>query len=659
MNQPPVTLAILLPLPLTEVYDYLPENNSAPKGAIVEVPIGKKVSVGVVWGPGKGGVAETKLKPILRVLDLPPLPKASRAFIDWAAQYTVTPPGSVLKMAFGSPRLLHLKKNDAIPTQALNPDHHVPELTPEQKKAADALVERVSPAFSVTLLDGVTGSGKTEVYCEAIAECLRQGKQALVLLPEIAMTAALMDRLTARFGIEPVQWHSELSEKQRRLNWHAIAHGKAKFILGARSALFLPYPDLGLIVVDEEHEAAYKQEEGVIYHGRDMAVARGHIGGIPVILSSATPSLETLFNVQQGKYGHVTLRHRYGKASLPKIDLVDLRQFKLPAQNFISPPLLDALTQTIADKHQAMLFLNRRGYAPLTLCRACGNRLNCPNCTSWLTEHKQTGRLQCHHCNYTMRLPDKCPKCGAEDRFAACGPGVERIAEEVKRVLPDARFAIMASDTLPGPKAAQEMVDQMANRELDLLIGTQIMAKGYHFPRLTLVGVVDADLGLAGGDPRAAERTFQLLQQVAGRSGRGDDPGGVILQTTAPDHPVMKALVKGDRDAFMAAEMHERAAYNLPPVSRLASVTVSGANVKQVIDLANELAAVAPQTEKIRILGPAPAPFAMLRGRYRHRLLLQASRNVNVSQVLRQWVGAVKAPRNMRILIDVDPYSFL
>jgi len=661
MSKPPATLAVLMPLPLAKAYDYLPGDPGIPqKGAFVEVPIGTKQSVGVVWGPGEGGVPEVKLRPILRDLNLPPLPESSRKFVDWVANYTVTPPGAVLKMVLSTPKLLHLKKHDKIDCSPPDPDHHVPQLTPEQKKAADVLIEKVAAKkYAVTLLDGVTGSGKTEVYCEAIAACLKQDRQALVLLPEIAMTAALLDRLTARFGIEPIQWHSELSEKQRRLNWHAIANGAAKFILGARSALFLPYPDLGLIVVDEEHEAAYKQEEGVIYHGRDMAVVRAHIGDIPIILSSATPSLETLFNVQQKKYGHVMLRERYGKAEMPHVELVDLRKFKMPAQDFISPPLLEALQQTIDESHQAMLFLNRRGYAPLTLCRACGHRLNCPNCTSWLIEHKQTGKLQCHHCNFLMPLPPKCPSCGAEGRFAACGPGVERIAEEVKRLLPQARLAIMASDTLSGPKEAEELVHKMESRELDLLIGTQIMAKGYHFPRLTLVGVIDADLGLSGGDPRAAERTFQLLQQVAGRSGRGDVPGRVLLQTASPDHPVIQALLKGDRHAFMTAEMKERVAYHLPPAARLASVTVAGKDVRQVIKLANELAASAPQDEKLRILGPAPAPFAMLRGRYRHRLLVQAPRNVDLPQVLRKWLGGVKTPRALRIVIDVDPYSFL
>jgi primosomal protein N' (replication factor Y) len=657
----PFTLRVLLPLPLADTYDYLPpEGQNLAPGTPVMVPFGKKQMVGVVWGSGPSDVPRNKLKPILSTIDLPHLPDVSRAFVDWVAQYTVTPPGAILKMVLGSQRLIEPKKNDVFSSPLPDPDYHQPDLTPDQKIAADSLIEKVrSNAYSVTLLDGVTGSGKTEVFCEAIAETLRQGRQALVLLPEIAMTAALIDRFAARFGVRPTEWHSELTEKQRRINWHAILNGKARFILGARSALFLAFPDLGLIVVDEEHEAAYKQEEGVIYHGRDMAVVRAHLGNFPIILSSATPSLETMFNVQQKKYDHVVLHQRFGKASMPKIELIDLRQQKMTSQVFISLPLFDALKATLAEGQQAMLFLNRRGYAPLTLCRACGHRLQCPNCTSWMIEHKRSHRLHCHHCDFSMPLPNKCPSCGAEDRFAACGPGVERVAEEIKKRLPEARFAIMASDTLGGPKAAQDLVHSMANQELDLLIGTQIMAKGYHFPRLTLVGVVDADLGLAGGDPRAAERTFQLLQQVAGRSGRGEDAGRVMLQTTSPDHPVMKALMRGDRDAFMAAELKEREAYHLPPAWRLASVTVSGADMKQVIALADKIATLAPQEKNMRILGPAPAPFAMLRGRYRHRLMIQAPRNVNLSSVVRHWLAKLQIPHNLRVLVDIDPYSFL
>jgi primosomal protein N' (replication factor Y) len=344
---------------------------------------------------------------------------------------------------------------------------------------------------------------------------------------------------------------------------------------------------------------------------------------------------------------------------MPAIELVDMRKYKMTAQEFISPPLFGGLKKTIADGQQAMLFLNRRGYAPLTLCRGCGHRLQCPQCTSWLTEHKKSERLHCHHCGFTMKLPDRCPSCDAVGKFAACGPGVERVAEEVKKRLPEARFAVMASDTLDSPQAAQDLVDKMANRELDILIGTQIMAKGYHFPRLTLVGVVDGDLGLAGGDPRAAERTFQLLQQMAGRSGRGSDAGRVLLQTTSPEHPVMQAIIKGDRDAFMDTELREREAYRLPPYWRLASLTVSGDDMNAVIKAAQGLATNAPQSDQLRILGPAPAPFAMLRGKYRHRLMIQAPRSVNLSSVLRHWLANVKLPRNLRLLVDIDPYSFL
>jgi primosomal protein N' (replication factor Y) (superfamily II helicase) len=677
---PPKTLRVLVPAPLGNAYDYLPPEGEMPEiGAFVEVPFGGRTMIGVVWGEGNGDVPEAKLKAILRALPLPLVPDVSRSFVDWVAGYTLTPAGAVLKMMFGNSKLIEPKKKDSFVCPVFDPDHHKPELSDDQKKAADSILQKMktgfSPSlnpspnpslkergtslFSATLLDGVTGSGKTEVFCEAIAECLRQGKQALVMLPEIAMTAALIDRFTARFGARPVEWHSGLGDRQRRLHWQAIVRGEAKFILGARSALFLPYPHLGLIVVDEEHEAAYKQEEGVIYHGRDMAVARAYLGNIPVVLSSATPSLETLFNAQQGKYGHVVLPKRFGEAQMPRIELVDLRQYKLPSQEFISPPLFEGLKETIAAGQQAMLFLNRRGYAPLTLCRNCGHRLECPRCTAWLTEHKQSGRLHCHHCDYTMRLPEKCPSCEAEGRFAACGPGVERIAEEVKARLPEARFAVMASDTLDDPEAAQTLVDQMARREIDILIGTQIMAKGYHFPLLTLVGVIDGDLGLAGGDPRASERTFQLLQQMAGRSGRAEDAGRVLLQTTAPEHPVMKAIMKGDRDAFMRVEMKEREAYHLPPYWRLASLTVSGEDVKQVIRAAHYLAEIAPQEDHLRVLGPAPAPFARLRGKYRHRLMIQAPRNVNLSSVLKRWLANVKMPRNLRLLIDVDPYSFM
>lgn len=664
MNAPAANLSrtrrILLPVPAGAGYDYLVQSGpDVQAGAFVAVPFGRDENIGVVWGAGSGEVESHKLKEINGVLDVPPLSETTRSFLDFVASYTLTPPGAILKMLLGG-RFRPLKEKDVLSIPEPKPAVGRKNLTPNQSKAAAVLVDSVrARKASVTLLDGVTGSGKTEVYAEAMEEAFRQGRQVLLLLPEIAMTAALLDRLTARFGAPPVLWHSAVGEKRRRLNWHAIAQGKAQFVLGARSALFLPFADLGLIVVDEEHEAAYKQEDGVIYHGRDMAVARGHFEKCPVILASATPSLETIRNVQQGKYAHVRLTSRFGKAEMPEINLVDLRREDMNAQTFISEPLFLALQDALATGRQAMLFLNRRGYAPLTLCRACGHRMQCPSCTSWLIEHKRTGRLHCHHCGYSCKTPSLCPACGAEGKLAACGPGIERIAEEIAARLPGARAAIMASDTLSGPEAAQKLVDQMNDHELDILIGTQIMAKGYHFPRLTIVGVIDADLGLAGGDPRAAERTFQLLQQVAGRSGRAEDKGRVFLQTVAPDHPVMQALLNGDRDSFIRAEMAERRAYSLPPFGRMASLTVSGTDAKKVIALANEIAAAAPRTDGLRLLGPAPAPFAVLRGKTRYRLMIQSAEKAKLAAVVRDWLSRVKIPRTIKVQVDIDPYSFL
>jgi primosomal protein N' (replication factor Y) len=444
------TTLVLLPITVGEGYDYLtPEGMTAPDGVFVEVPLGKSFAVGVVWGPGKGGVAPEKLKPLGGLLPLAPLPEALRRFLDWVAAYTLAPKGALLKMALGG-KLRLLKPKDKIAPPLPDPDFAPPVLSEEQHAAAEALCAGLG-AKGVTLLDGVTGSGKTEVYAEAIAEALRQGQQALVLLPEIAMTSALVGRFAARFGAAPTLWHSGLSEKERRLNWHAIATGKARFVLGARSALFLPFPALGLIVVDEEHEAAFKQEDGVIYHARDMAVLRGKMESCPVVLASATPSLETVENVRAGKYAHLKLAARFGQARMPEVKLVDLRKERLGAQEFISAPLIRALQDAAASGHQAMLFLNRRGYAPLTLCRACGHRLQCPHCTSWLIEHKKTRRLHCHHCGFSMKIPAVCPACKAEDKFAACGPGIERIAEEVEARLPGLRFALMASDSLTSP----------------------------------------------------------------------------------------------------------------------------------------------------------------------------------------------------------------
>ena len=557
----------------------------------------------------------------------------------------------------GALRAIALSEDGPVPQP--DPGRAGPTLSAVQAEAAKTLVARTTEGFSVTLLDGVTGSGKTEVYYEAIASVLAAGRQVAVLLPEIALTADWLGRFERRFGAAPVVWHSDLPASERRRNWRAVVHGEARLVVGARSAIMLPFRDLGLVVIDEEHDPSFKQEDGVIYNARDMAVVRAHVGRFPVVLASATPSLETVDNVWRGKYERIALPERFAGAQLPEIVAIDMRAQALDRQSWLSPALCDAIAATLAEGEQAMLFLNRRGYAPLTLCRACGHRLQCPQCTAWLVEHRLLERLQCHHCGYSAPLPKTCPECEAEDRFAACGPGVERLAEEARARFPEARFEIMSSDTIQRPADALALVRRMENREIDVLIGTQIMAKGFHFPLLTLVGVVDADLGLAGGDLRAAERTYQLLHQVAGRAGRADRPGRVLLQTYQPDHPVMQALVSGGRDEFVESEAEARRIHGMPPYGRLVALIVSGRDANAVDAAAASLGRTAPRIDGIVVLGPAPAPLSVIRGRHRRRLLVRARRDINIQEVLRRWVFALKPAGGVKIAIDVDPYSFL
>lgn len=701
----------------------LPPDRAALPGAFVVAPLGNRLVYGVIWGPAdEDGVPEAKLREIAGFTEAPPLPQPGREFVDWLAAYYLAPPGLVLRMAMSATAALEPPKTriayrladdppvvketaararvraaaDGPPRPASDlareagvsagvvrgladagvleavalpedgawpepdPRRPGPALSPDQIRAADALWRTVAGrAFSVTLLDGVTGSGKTEVYFEAVASALAAGRQVLVLLPEIALSAQWLARFEARFGVAPGEWHSDLNPGQRRRTWRAVADGRARVVVGARSALHLPFPELGLIVVDEEHESAFKQEDGVPYHARDMAIVRGRLAGCPVVLVSATPSLESVVNARAGRYAALHLPDRHGAASLPEVSLIDVTKDRPGRQEWLSPTLRAALGETLAAGEQALLFLNRRGYAPLTLCRTCGHRLQCPNCTAWLVEHRFTRSLQCHHCGYSASIPRQCPSCEDEDSFAACGPGVERLAEEATRHFPDARIELATSDTLHTPMQAAGFVDRMEALETNLVIGTQIVAKGYHFPMLTLVGVVDADLGLAGGDLRASERTFQLMHQVAGRAGREGRPGRVFLQTANPTAPVLQALAAGDRDGFLAREIELRESGGWPPFGRLAAVIVSGRDEAAVDDVADALGRAAPHASGVDVLGPAPAPMAVLRGRHRRRLLLKADRRISVQKALADWLAQIRPPSFVRVSVDVDPYSFL
>ncbi len=713
--------SVLLPLPLPEAFDYAaPPDMRLAVGDIVHVPLGTLISKGVVTAVRDAAGLNRPLKPVIQRLDEPPLPVTTLDFVAWAARYAVDAPGLPLAMALrglrapkpklerrlvaanvapakstaarsrvldaarepisraalgrasgasdGVIRALiqtgELQVVNVVPSLADTPRSPpcVPTLNTSQAAAAEALSETIKGGgFAVALLDGVTGSGKTEVYLETAvaALCADADAQILVLLPEIALTPAVLERVERRFGFAPAAWHSGMTPARRREVWERVVSGDARIVVGARSALFLPYRKLGLIVVDEEHDGSYKQEDGFIYQARDLAVARGKIEGCPVILVSATPSLESLWNARGGRYRWIRLSDRHGAAELPAITLVDMRTTPPASGQWLSPPLIEALGETLARGEQSLLFLNRRGYAPLVLCRACGERMRSPDSDSWLVEHRYSGRLVCHLTGFSMPRPDNCPYCGAKDSLISIGPGVERVEEEARRLFPDARIAVFSSDTTLDPGSARAMIERMSAGEFDILVATQAAAKGHDFPNLTLVGVVDADLGLRGGDLRAAERTYQLLTQVSGRAGRRHRPGRAWVQTYAPDHPVMLAIAAGDRDAFIEAELEGREVAGLPPFTRLAAVIVSGTDAAVLDSFVAAMAGAAPNADGIDVFGPADAPLTLIRGRRRKRFLVRADRSVDLQAFLGAWRARVKPPGSVRIAIDVDPYSFL
>ncbi|NDF11935.1 MAG: primosomal protein N' [Proteobacteria bacterium] len=654
---------MLVPRAVDVPFTYgVPEGAILHAGDVVDVPFGRERIWGVVWKLTRERPDFKNIKHVEAVFEGVNISERMRQFVDWVAEYTLSPRGNVLGMVLSVPKVFEPMKRKTKPlTVAPAETPNVPTLSPAQKKAADTLVAAVgADKYATTLLEGVTGSGKTEVYMEAIEAVIKKGKQVLLLMPEIVLTAQMKQRLQARFGVMPTEWHSHLTPKARREHWQQIAGGEAKLVIGARSALFLPFKSLGLIIVDEEHESAYKQEDGVVYHGRDMAVARGYHEKIPVVLVSATPSLETMCNVEEGKFTKLHLPERHGGAELPDIQVIDMRQEHLEMNHWISHPLKAAIAEALSKGEQALLYLNRRGYAPLTLCRACGHRMRCPHCTAWLVEHKKTGRLQCHHCGYHAPMVDTCPSCGEHDSLIACGPGVERLEEEVRAIFPDAQVAVMTSDTLDNPEEARTLLKKILNREIDIIIGTQMVTKGHHFPHLTLVGVVDADVGLEGGDLRAAEKSYQLLHQVAGRAGREGLKGRAMVQTYAPESGLMQALRSDDRAGFASGEKRAREQAGMPPYGRLAALILSGADEQKVKRAAIDMVKAAPRKDGVKILGPAPAPLALLRGKYRYRILVKAGKKTGLLQpLIREWAAGQKLPSTIRMKVDIDPYSFM
>jgi primosomal protein N' (replication factor Y) len=718
-------VAVLTAEPLDRLLDYRAPEGGCMLGAFVQVPLGPRRVLGVVWGPGEGRFDPAKIRAVQKLLDVPPMREELQEFLTRAGDYTLTPLSQMLRLATRAPglgdppsmrkiyrlgaqpparltdaraRVLQvlqdygglaftmgelsasagvtsgvikglvaqgaLREEDSprdLPFQRLDPGHGARALTAAQDQAAQLLVAGLrGGGYGTTLLHGVTGSGKTEVYLEAVAECLRMGRQALVLLPEIALTQEFLTRVEARFGARPAEWHSGVTLTERRRVWRMAAEGGVGLVVGARSALFLPYQNLGLVVVDEEHDTSYKQEEGVIYNARDMAVLRASICGARVVLASATPSLETWANAEAGKYQKLVLANRFGASVLPQMQAIDMRAETLPAQRWISAPLQAAVNARIAAGEQALLFINRRGYAPVTLCRACGHQIGCDHCDARMVEHRFLKRLLCHQCGETKPMPDACPACHVEGRLAAVGPGVERLGEEAAALFPHARIATLSSDMFGSARALKAQIAAIAAGEADIIIGTQLVAKGHNFPRLTLVGVIDADLGLQGSDLRAAERTFQLMRQVAGRAGRAERAGVAMLQTYQPEHPVIRAILGGDEQGFWQAEAALRQQAGVPPYGRMAGIIISAPNPQAAFDLGQELARRTGPLLRVgaQVFGPAPAPIARIRGRHRVRLLVKADRGVALQPALAAWVGQLRLPAQVRLAIDIDPQSF-
>ncbi len=718
-------IAVLTTQPLGRALDYRAPEGGCPLGAFVEVPLGPRKVIGVVWGPGRGDYDLSKIRAVYRVLEAAPMRVEMRSFLERAAEYTLTPMPAMLRLATRAPGLgdppsmrkiyrrgpsdpdkmtaarrkvlaaladygdlsftlkelaemagvgtsvvkglvaqnavVEEESPRDLPYPRLNPSLPGKELTEDQAAGAAQLAEAVrSERYGTTLLRGVTGSGKTEVYLEAVAAALAAGRQALVLLPEIALTAEFLTRVQARFGAKPAEWHSGATMTERRRIWRMVGQGDAQLVIGARSALFLPFQNLGLIVVDEEHDTSYKQEDGVLYNARDMAVLRASICGAQVVLASATPSLESWANAEAGKYKRLELTARFGPAVLPEMRAIDMRAEQLPSDRWISEVLQREVEARLDRDEQALLFINRRGYAPITLCRACGHQIGCDHCDARMVEHRFLKRLMCHQCGETTPMPQVCPACEVEGKLAAVGPGVERLGEEAAALFPEARIATLSSDMYGSARALKAEIEGIADGAADVIIGTQLVAKGHNFPKLTLVGVIDADLGLQGSDLRAAERTFQLMRQVAGRAGRAEAPGAALMQTYQPEHPVIRAILAGDEERFWAAEAREREAAGVPPYGRMAGIILSGTDVAQVFDAGNLLARQDGPLRAIgaQVFGPAPAPIARVRGRHRVRLLVKAEKSAPLQKALAHWVEQLRLKGDLRLAVDIDPQSF-
>jgi len=714
-------LSVLLPINIDRPFTYSSEEK-LDIGTIVKVSFGKRELYGVVWEADKieKKPDNIKIKSIIEVVGEGKdyiLPKDMVYFIKWISDYYLMPLGLVLKASLK--QQFFQKKSRASYVLKINPKHQAKitekqkivleefkqnkiidkrslitktgisnsiisrmikneilieeeahenitkinldtkiELNSDQLKASRALVKSTKNN-EVVLLDGITGSGKTEVYLSAVNEILHQGDQVLILLPEITLTHDFVHNLKKRYKYQIAEWNSSLTENQRRNIWFGVLNKEIKLIIGARSSLFLPFKKLGLIIVDEEHDQSYKQEDGIIYNARDMAILKSKQLNIACILSTATPSVESYDNVLQNKFQRTSLKNRFHGTQLPSIKFIDMRKADKIKESFLPVEIVEDIKANYERGEQSLLFLNRRGYSPLSICSKCGVRVDCPNCDTWLVLHKNNSQYICHKCGHTEDTNKECKSCHSQNTIVPSGRGIERVDEEIARIFPEIKRMIFSSDYLNNPTDILSALEKIKNNEIGLIIGTQLVSKGYNFPNLTYVGVLDGDFGLELSDIRSAERTYQILNQVAGRAGRMKEDSVVKILTHMPEHPIIQSITNNQKEDFYNTELAIRKSAGMPPFSRLASIIISSSDKVLLLDYVRRLDKLKNTPKNIDVFGPIEAPLSKLRKKYRMRFLIRSPKNSHIQFYIERWLKTLKINPKIRVVVDVDPYNFL
>ena len=645
---------VLLPRIFDHPHTYLSKKYGKLKaGSIVSVPFGKEEEIGVVWDKEENTNKNFKLKNIKEKKDVS-LSHNLVKFINWFSLYNLAPKGMVLKMCLGDESFFSKKKetfNYIIKTK----NNFI--LNEEQKKCLQE-INNLGTKFSTTLLQGITGSGKTIVYFEKIKENILKGRQSLVLLPEIFLTNQFNNRFEDYFGFKPAIWHSKITKKNKRIIWKNIINGEIKLVVGARSSLFLPFKNLGLIVVDEEHDSSYKQDEGIRYNARDMAISRASIENIPILLSTSIPSLETFNNVKNKKYNLTKLKKRYKNFSLPQAEVIDLKLDRKKKNIWIDPKTIMLVKKYLEKKDQVLFFLNRRGYAPFMICKACGSKLDCPNCSIFLTFHKHINKAMCHHCGYKSNVNSKCIKTDHSCDYQMYGPGVEKIYAELKQIFPEKKIKILSSDFLNKQKETKNVLTDIENNKIDILVGTQLISKGFNFPNLNCIVVVDADFSGMGFDLRSTEKNIQLYNQLSGRAGRFSKDSLVIYQTFNPSDETLKNILENDPTKFLEDEIILRREKNLPPFTRLIALIISSKNEKEGIFEAQKIKKNLSALKYLEIMGPVSSPIFKIKNNYRTRLLIRSQNNLFVQKHIAKILKKINLSKKIKLIVDVDPLNF-